>query len=107
MTSHPDADAFMRAILRDPADVTTRLVFADWLEETGEAVECRMGTVHPGQGQCRRQVAGQRRANRVGDGGRAVRAVHPGQPDDPRSDVRRLFEVAPATAARPEHHGNT
>ena len=36
MSSHPDADAFVRAILRDPADVTTRLVFADWLEETGE-----------------------------------------------------------------------
>src|SRR5262245_44398544 len=36
MMSHPDADAFVRAILRDPADVTTRLVFADWLEETGD-----------------------------------------------------------------------
>jgi type IV pilus assembly protein PilB len=36
MTSHPDADAFMRGYLRDPADATTRLVFADWLEETGE-----------------------------------------------------------------------
>jgi uncharacterized protein (TIGR02996 family) len=37
MHAHPDADAFIRAILRDPADVATRLVFADWLEETGEA----------------------------------------------------------------------
>src|SRR5262245_64336616 len=36
MSSHPDADAFVRAILRDPPDVTTRLVFADWLEETGD-----------------------------------------------------------------------
>ena len=36
MSLHPDADAFVRAILRDPADLTTRLVFADWLEETGE-----------------------------------------------------------------------
>ena len=36
MSSHPDADAFVRAILRDPADLTARLVFADWLEETGE-----------------------------------------------------------------------
>jgi uncharacterized protein (TIGR02996 family) len=36
MHAHPDADAFICAILRDPADVTTRLVFADWLEETGE-----------------------------------------------------------------------
>jgi uncharacterized protein (TIGR02996 family) len=34
--SHPDADAFVQTILRDLADVTTRLVFADWLEETGE-----------------------------------------------------------------------
>jgi uncharacterized protein (TIGR02996 family) len=37
MHAHPDADAFIRAILRDPADTATRLVFADWLEETGEA----------------------------------------------------------------------
>jgi uncharacterized protein (TIGR02996 family) len=36
MTSHPDADQFMRVYLRDPTEVTTRLVFADWLEETGE-----------------------------------------------------------------------
>jgi uncharacterized protein (TIGR02996 family) len=35
MSSHPDADAFIRAILHDPADATLRLVFADWLEETG------------------------------------------------------------------------
>src|SRR5688500_12799788 len=35
MSSHPDADAFVQAILRDPADLTTRLVFADWLEEAG------------------------------------------------------------------------
>ncbi|MDB5313465.1 MAG: xpsE 1 [Gemmataceae bacterium] len=35
MSSHPDADAFMRRYLRKPPDVTTRLVFADWLEETG------------------------------------------------------------------------
>lgn len=33
--SHPDADAFVSAILRNPAELTTRLVFADWLEETG------------------------------------------------------------------------
>ncbi len=37
MSSHPDADAFVRAILREPTDVTTRLVFADWLEETGRS----------------------------------------------------------------------
>jgi uncharacterized protein (TIGR02996 family) len=36
MSSHPDADAFVKAILRDPADLTTRLVFADWLEESSE-----------------------------------------------------------------------
>lgn len=35
MTSHPDADAFVRAIVRDPADETARLVFADWLDEAG------------------------------------------------------------------------
>jgi uncharacterized protein (TIGR02996 family) len=35
MSSHPDADAFVGAILRNPADLTTRLVFADWLEEAG------------------------------------------------------------------------
>ncbi|HJZ56477.1 MAG TPA: TIGR02996 domain-containing protein, partial [Gemmataceae bacterium] len=36
MSSHPDADAFMRGYLRNPPDATTRLVFADWLEETGQ-----------------------------------------------------------------------
>jgi uncharacterized protein (TIGR02996 family) len=35
MRSHADADAFMRASLRQPEDVTARLVFADWLDETG------------------------------------------------------------------------
>jgi type IV pilus assembly protein PilB len=37
MSSHPDADAFMRKYLEEPTDATARLVFADWLEETGEA----------------------------------------------------------------------
>lgn len=31
----PNADAFMRRILADPTDPVPRLVFADWLEETG------------------------------------------------------------------------
>jgi uncharacterized protein (TIGR02996 family) len=35
MSSHPTADAFMRSYLRTPTDATARLVFADWLEETG------------------------------------------------------------------------
>lgn len=35
MSSHPDADAFVRAILHNPEDVTARLAFADWLEERG------------------------------------------------------------------------
>src|SRR3954453_16515505 len=30
-----DADAFMRKYLEHPSDATARLVFADWLEETG------------------------------------------------------------------------
>ena len=34
MFSHPDADAFLRAILHNLDDATPRLVFADWLEET-------------------------------------------------------------------------
>ena len=37
MQKHPDADAFMQAYLAQPTDATSRLVFADWLEETGEA----------------------------------------------------------------------
>jgi type IV pilus assembly protein PilB len=36
MSSYPDANAFMRGYLRNPTDVTARLVFADWLEETCE-----------------------------------------------------------------------
>lgn len=35
MQKHPDADSFMREYLARPTDATTRLVFADWLEETG------------------------------------------------------------------------
>jgi uncharacterized protein (TIGR02996 family) len=35
MQKHPDADAFMRAYLAQPADAVSRLVFADWLDETG------------------------------------------------------------------------
>ena len=35
MSANPTADAFMRGYLREPADATTRMVFADWLEETG------------------------------------------------------------------------
>lgn len=33
MSTNPNANAFMRGYLRDPTNVTTRLVFADWLEE--------------------------------------------------------------------------
>ncbi len=33
--THPDADAFMRRILSNPTDALPRLVFADWLEESG------------------------------------------------------------------------
>lgn len=36
MSSHPDADAFIRNYLRNPTETTTRLVFADWLEETNK-----------------------------------------------------------------------
>ena len=36
MQKHPDADAFMRSYLEHPTDAISRLVFADWLEETGE-----------------------------------------------------------------------
>lgn len=35
MPSHPDADALMRAVLDGLHDPVARLVFADWLEETG------------------------------------------------------------------------
>jgi uncharacterized protein (TIGR02996 family) len=33
----PSADAFMRCILANPADPVPRLVFADWLEESGKS----------------------------------------------------------------------
>ena len=32
MSFHPDADAFLRAILDNLDDATPRLIFADWLE---------------------------------------------------------------------------
>jgi uncharacterized protein (TIGR02996 family) len=34
MPSHPDANALIQAILRNPTDASTRLLFADWLEES-------------------------------------------------------------------------
>lgn len=37
MRKHPDADSFVLEHLRQPANATTRLAFADWLEETGTA----------------------------------------------------------------------
>src|SRR4051812_3605886 len=37
LNTDPNADAFMRRILADPADPVPRLVFADWLEETGHS----------------------------------------------------------------------
>jgi type IV pilus assembly protein PilB len=43
MSSHPDANAFMRGYLRNPTDLTTRLVFADWLEETGTSSNVAWG----------------------------------------------------------------
>lgn len=35
MSSHPDADALVRAFLHAPGDETPRLVLADWLDDTG------------------------------------------------------------------------
>jgi uncharacterized protein (TIGR02996 family) len=35
-----DEDAFLRAILADPADAAARLVYADWLEERGDERSC-------------------------------------------------------------------
>lgn len=35
MSPDPQAEAFVRAILRQPDDTTARLVFADWLDERG------------------------------------------------------------------------
>lgn len=39
MSSHPDADALIRAILDRPTDETPRLVLADWLDDTGGPAE--------------------------------------------------------------------
>jgi uncharacterized protein (TIGR02996 family) len=36
VTTHTTADAFVRKLLERPTDATARLVFADWLEETGD-----------------------------------------------------------------------
>ena len=36
MSSDPQADAFLRSYLRQPNDITARLVFADWLDESGK-----------------------------------------------------------------------
>ncbi len=39
-TPHAEETAFLAAICADPADDTTRLVYADWLDEHGETVLC-------------------------------------------------------------------
>jgi uncharacterized protein (TIGR02996 family) len=35
-TAHPDYIAFLTALRANPADETTRLVFADWVQEQGD-----------------------------------------------------------------------
>jgi uncharacterized protein (TIGR02996 family) len=60
-----DRDAFLRAICDSPADDTARLVFADWLEEHGEAaraefirVEVQIANRNPdGESDDRRRAA--------------------------------------------------
>ena len=37
--THVSADAFVRRIIADPADPLPRLVFADWLEESGDPAD--------------------------------------------------------------------
>lgn len=49
MTKEEERQAFLAAIKDDPADLTNRLVFADWLEENGEDDEaefCRHWDIH-------------------------------------------------------------
>src|SRR4051794_25928099 len=53
----PDEAAFLDAIRRKPDDDTTRLVYADWLDEQGDTtsateseylrVECRLSEISP------------------------------------------------------------
>ncbi len=49
-----DQDAFIRAIVEDPADITPRLIYADWLEERGHPraefirVQCELDDNWPG-----------------------------------------------------------
>src|SRR5688572_5761980 len=60
-----DENAFIRAILADPRDRTLRLVYADWLEERGDAesdsraeylrVECQLDSLPSGD-KTRRQL---------------------------------------------------
>lgn len=52
--THPDALAFRARICREPEDDTHRLVFADWLDERGDAewaelirVQCELATANP------------------------------------------------------------
>jgi uncharacterized protein (TIGR02996 family) len=70
-----DPDRFLRAVLADPDDTGLRLVFADWLEEHGDAaraefirVECEMETV-PGSEPRRKRLV--ERASELLKGNRA------------------------------------
>ena len=65
VASMSDETGFLRAILADPADPVPRLVYADWLDERGEAnstyraeylrVECQLDSL-PGGDRARRQL---------------------------------------------------
>lgn len=40
-------DNFLQAVLTNPKDITTRLIFADWLEEQGNTKEAHIWRVFP------------------------------------------------------------
>ena len=80
-----DEAAFRRAIAEQPADRTARLVFADFLEETGDAADAvraefiraqvEAETVHPNSNRARELEAAHRGAVRSATGSTGGRTV--------------------------------
>ncbi|WP_082842463.1 TIGR02996 domain-containing protein [Gemmata sp. SH-PL17] len=88
MTS--DERAFLKAICDQPADDTVRLVFADWLEEHGQAAR----ELHPHPDRTGSHAAGHRRGRTPARG-----TVHPAR-RGPESTRGRVAPPVPPVCAR-------
>jgi uncharacterized protein (TIGR02996 family) len=100
-----ERDALLRAILTDPADDTPRLVFADWLEENGEAARAALirKQVARWNGQAASWPLPRLRPRQWFDPwwkGRSCWSVHAPEWNVTIARVRQLHELGPGEAFR-------